>query len=305
MISNFEEAYNTNDRAQRETLMNVVVVGGGPTGVELAGAIAEMKKYALPYDYPTMDWTQMEVYLVEMSPRLLNGMSDASGEKSLEFLKRLGVKVRLNCAVGDYDGEVVKLADDETIRTQTLIWAAGIRANPVPGLPEAVFGSGGRIQTNGYHQVEGLDGVYVLGDLALTPDENFKEGHPQVAQVAIQQASNCAYNFKSLLKNRPFKSFLYKDLGTMATIGRKKAVVDLPFFSFQGFFAWLAWLFVHLMAIVGVKNRLFIFLNWAWSYLSFDASLRLLIRPVLPKFEAEEVQERMVEDPKAKVDEKV
>jgi len=280
LISNFEAAYNEPLEEKKEALLNVVVVGGGPTGVELAGAIAEMRRDVLPLDYPTMNWEGMRVCLLEAGPRLLNGMSDASGEKALLFLKKLGVDVMLNAAVKDFDGEQVLVGDGQKITAKTLIWAAGIKANPVAGLNQGLFLPNGRIRVNRFNQIEETQGVYAIGDLAFMPTPKYPKAHPQVAQVAIQQAKNLSYNLKSLEKERAFKEFEYKDLGSMATIGKKLAVVDLPFLSFQGFIAWLVWLFVHLMAIVGVKNRLFIFLNWAWSYLSFDASLRLLIRPV-------------------------
>jgi NADH:ubiquinone reductase (H+-translocating) len=280
LISNFEQAYNEPNEEKKEALLNVVVVGGGPTGVELAGAIAEMRRDVLPLDYPTMNWERMRVCLLEAGPRLLNGMSEASGEKALQFLKKLGVDVTLNAAVKDFDGEQVRVADGQKITAKTLIWAAGIKANPVVGISEEAILPNGRIRVNRFNQVENVPGVYAIGDLAFMPSPHYPNGHPQVAQVAIQQAKNLSYNLRSLEKERQFQEFEYKDLGSMATIGKKLAVVDLPFLSFQGFNAWLVWLFVHLMAIVGVKNRLFIFLNWAWSYLSFDASLRLLIRPV-------------------------
>ncbi|WP_316929201.1 NAD(P)/FAD-dependent oxidoreductase [Nitritalea halalkaliphila] len=233
LISNFEAAYNTDDLQKRESLLNVVVVGGGPTGVELAGAIAEMRRDALPLDYPTMDWKRMRVCLLEASPRLLNGMSEASGQKSLAFLEKLGVDVTLNAAVKDFDGEHVLVADGQKIAAKTLIWAAGVRANPVPGLPEEAFLPNGRVRVNRFNQVEAAPGVYAIGDLAYMETPKFSKGHPQVAQVAIQQAKNLSYNFRSLLKERRWEEFEYKDLGSMATVGQKLAVVDLPYLSFQ------------------------------------------------------------------------
>lgn len=286
LIASFEEAYNQDDLEKRKALLNVVVVGGGPTGVELAGAIAEMKRYSLPDDYPTMDWEMMNIYLMEAAPRLLNGMSDVSGEKAKTFLEKLGVKVFLNRTVTDYDGKFVMMGESESIEASTMVWAAGITGNPVPGIPASVVKRGNRISVDPYHRITGLDNVYVLGDLASMQEEAYPNGHPQVAQVAIQQADNLARNFKNRVNNKALRPFTYRNLGSMATVGRKLAVVDLPWWSFQGFVAWIFWLFVHLMAILGVKNRLFVFINWAWSYLSFDASLRLLIRPVKPRKEA-------------------
>ncbi|MCC5921491.1 MAG: NAD(P)/FAD-dependent oxidoreductase [Cyclobacteriaceae bacterium] len=293
LIANFEEAYTCDSQEKRRQLLNVVVVGGGPTGTELAGAIAEMKRYSLPKDYPTMDFSDMRVILVEMGGRLLNGMSDVAGEKSLKFLESLGVEVMLNAAVKDYDGENVKLEDQE-IPSNILLWAAGVAPNPVPGLPEEKFFRG-RLKVNEFLEVEGMKNIFALGDLAYFEEEKFPKGHPQVAQVAIQMGDRLAKNFKLIDKKKEPKGFSYTDLGSMATIGRKLAVVDLPFIKFQGFIAWLTWLFVHLMAIVGVKNRLFIFMNWAWSYLNFDASLRLLIRPRKVQHEEEEL---MIDDSK-------
>jgi NADH dehydrogenase len=279
IIFNYEEALNTGDKYDRQALMSVVVVGGGPTGVELAGALAEMKRFILPKEYPNLDFSQMNVYLLEAGNKLLNGMSEKASQMSLRFLEELGVKVFLNTAVQDYDGTNILLADGSKLQSKTMLWAAGIKANFISGLDKNIIGRGGRWKVDEYNKVEGYTNIFAVGDLATMTTEEYPNGHPQVAQVAIQQAATLAKNLKSELKNKPWKSFKYLDKGSMATIGKKLAVVDLPFIKFQGFLAWIVWLFVHLMAIVGVKNKFDVFMNWVWHYLSLDPSLRLLIRP--------------------------
>ncbi|MBK8621561.1 MAG: NAD(P)/FAD-dependent oxidoreductase [Saprospiraceae bacterium] len=279
IIFNYEEALNIGDKYARQALMSVVVVGGGPTGVELAGALAEMKRFVLPKEYPTLDFSQMNVYLLEAGNKLLNGMSDKSSQMALRFLEELGVKVFLHTAVQDYDGTNILLADGTKLQSTTMLWAAGIKANFIPGLDEKMIGRGGRWKVDEYNKVEGYSNIFAIGDLAIMTSEEYPNGHPQVAQVAIQQASLLANNLKTEIKNKTWKPFSYHDKGSMATVGKKLAVVDLPFIKFQGFMAWIVWLFVHLMAIVGVKNKFDVFMNWAWNYLSLDPSLRLLIRP--------------------------
>jgi NADH dehydrogenase len=206
-------------------------------------------------------------------------MSDKASKMALRFLEELGVKVFLHTAVQDYDGINILLADGSKLQSTTLLWAAGIKANFIPGLGDNIIGRSGRWKVNEFNKVEGYDNIFAIGDLAIISTEEFPNGHPQVAQVAIQQATVLANNLKSELKKKSWKPYKYHDKGSMATIGKKLAVVDLPFIKFQGFIAWLVWLFVHLMAIVGVKNKLNVFMNWAWNYLSLDPSLRLLIRP--------------------------
>lgn len=283
MLQNFEDALSVETEDEREGLMDVVVVGGGPTGVELCGTLAEMRKTVLPRDYPELDFMKMDIYLIESGGELLGPMSIQSQEHSLQYLQELGVQVRLNTRVKDFDGRMVTMNDGSTLRTNNLIWAAGVKANPLPGLPPEVIGRGGRVLVNRYSQVQGFTDLFAIGDVALMAEEKWPNGHPQTAQPAIQQGRLLARNLIGWVRNEPPKAFTYHDLGTMATIGRGLAVVDLPFFKFQGFFAWLTWLFVHLMAIVGVKNRLTIFLNWMFDYLTYSNSLRLIIRPKLPK----------------------
>lgn len=293
VISNYERAINIADEEELESLMNVVIVGGGPTGVELAGAVAELRNRVLPKDYPQLDFAKMKVVLVEMGKQLLSGMSEISSKRAKEYLDSLGVQVKLNSAVEDYNGRIVQIKDGEKIHTQTLLWAAGIKANKIEGIQPSQYSKSGRFLVDPYHQLPNSTSIYALGDVCLMKTEEFPDGHPQVAQVALQQADNLAHNLKNIQKQKDPRAFRYKDLGSMATVGKKLAVVDLPFIRFQGTLAWLTWLFVHLMAIVGVKNRLFIFLDWAWNYLSFDPALRLLIRPSYVK---PRDREKLVED---------
>ncbi|WP_114751268.1 NAD(P)/FAD-dependent oxidoreductase [Pleomorphovibrio marinus] len=279
IISNYERAINLANESDRKPIMNVVIVGGGATGVELAGSIAELRNKVLPKDYPQLNFANMRVILIEAGNGLLSGLTQPSREKALVYLKRLGVEVMLNTMVEDYDGFTVKLKEKESIQTLTLLWAAGIKANSLVGLEDNERAPNGRFLVDEYHRLLKEENIYVIGDQCLQTEEKFPLGHPQVAQVAIQQASNLGNNLKADLRQKPRKPFSYKDLGSMATVGKRMAVVDLPFISFQGMFAWLVWLFVHLMAILGVNNKLMIFLTWSWNYLSFDPSLRLLIRP--------------------------
>lgn len=296
IIFNYERAINTVDIELRKSMMNVVIVGGGPTGVELAGAMAGLRNNVLPKDYPQLNFQNMKVVLAEAGPILLAGMSPQASQKALEYLQRLGVEVLFHAAVEDYDGMTIRIKGLEPIQTQTLLWAAGVKPNHIKGLNEEQISRNGRIKVDHYNLLEGTNNIYAIGDLCVQEAKDYPKGHPQVAQVAMQQASNLATNFKNLLRNKPLKGFTYKDLGSMATVGKKLAVVDLPFIKFQGFLAWLIWLFVHLMAILGVKNKIFTFLNWAWNYLSFDPALRLLIRPSYVKLKE---REELVEDKNA------
>jgi NADH dehydrogenase len=283
IIENYEKALIVEDENDREGLLNIVVVGGGATGVELTGALAEMKHFILPKDYPELDFNKMHIYLLEASATVLKGMSQASSERAYEYLIRLGVKVWLNARVKDYDGQYVLLENDKQLRSSTLIWAAGVCGNTIDGSNQSAITKGNQLIVDCYNKVQGYENIYALGDIAFMTDDKHPKGYPQVAQVAIQQAANLADNFKLLLKNKPLKPFAYRDMGSMATVGRNLAVVDLPFMRFHGFFAWLIWMFIHLMSIVGVKNRILIFVNWLWNYFTFDQSLRLIIRPKTTK----------------------
>ncbi|MBC7571228.1 MAG: NAD(P)/FAD-dependent oxidoreductase [Spirosoma sp.] len=283
MLQNFEDALSVQTEDEREGFMDVVVVGGGPTGVELCGTLAEMRKTVLPSDYPELNFMNMDIYLIESGAELLGPMSVQSQTHSLEYLQELGVKVMLNTRVKDFDGRTVTMNDGSVLRTNNLIWAAGVKANPVAGLPAEVIGRGNRITVNRHNQVQGFTDIFAIGDVAIMSEEpDYPNGHPQIAQPAIQQGRLLAKNLTRWVAGKQPEDFTYRNLGTMATIGRGLAVVDLPFIKFQGFLAWLTWLFVHLMSIVGVKNRLLIFINWMVNYLTYNNSLRLIIRPKIP-----------------------
>ncbi len=283
LLQNFEDALATESLEERQGLMNVVIVGGGPTGVEIAGTLAEMKRHILPKDYPELNFDAMQIYLYESSAEVLEVMSDEASVAAKKYLTDLGVNLRLGMRVTDFDGKYATTNSGDKLRANNLIWAAGVKANGIEGLPAEIFGRGGRMKVNEFNQVEGFKNIFALGDLALMTEEKYPNGHPQLAQPAIQQGKLLAKNLKQIVNNQTPKPFVYKDLGSMATVGRNLAVVDLPFWKFQGFFAWLTWMFVHLIAIVGVKNRLLIFINWLWNYVTYDQSLRLIIKPKMEK----------------------
>jgi len=280
LFQHFEDAINTADLKAREQLLNLVVVGGGPTGVEVAGTLAEMKSHILPKDYPDMDFSKMKIILLEGAPRVLNAMKDESCQKAKKYLQDLGVEVRTNVKVTDYDGEAVSIDGESPIFTKTLIWSAGVKGNFISGLKESVYIGGGRIIVNEYNLVESSNhNIYAIGDIAMMKSEKYPKGHPQMAQPAIQQGLNLSRNLNRLEKGELQKKFSYKDLGSMATIGRNKAVVELPNYKFQGFFAWVVWLVVHLKSILGVKNKFIVLINWIWNYITYNLSLRLIIKP--------------------------
>ena len=279
ILEDYEKSLTTEDYDKRQWLIDIVVVGGGPTGVEVSGALAEMRNYILPKDYPELDTKEIDIYLMQGADRLLPGMSEAASAKSLKFLEDLGVQVKLNTRVVDYDGEYAYTQEGDKILCKKLIWAAGIRGNLLKGIPEEQVAYGGRIKVDRYNRVAEMGQVYAIGDIAYMETETFPQAHPQVAQVAMQQAKQLAKNLKNELRQKEWQTFTYKDLGSMATIGRHLAVVDLPNVKFQGAFAWFVWLFVHLFQLLGVKNRVFVFLNWVWNYFTYDQSLRLIIRP--------------------------
>lgn len=277
LLQTFEKAVTLRDQNERKALMNIIVVGGGPTGVEVAGAIAEMKKFVLPKDFPDLNFDLMQITLIEGSSTLLNGMSQHASEKALYYLGKIGIKVMLNTRVIDFDGNVLTYDDDRKIETKTVIWAAGISAVVPEGLPKELISRGNRVLVDEYNHIKGYDDIFAIGDVALMPTSDYPNGHPQVAQVAIQQGRNLANNLVLLKRKTTINPFKYIDRGSMATIGRNHAVADLSFIKFSGFIAWLTWMFVHLMAIVGVKNRLLIFINWMWNYMTYDQSLRLIL----------------------------
>lgn len=281
LIQNFEDALRATDPEELQRLMNIVVVGGGPTGVELSGALAEMKRYVLPKDYPELDFTKMNIYLLEGSGKTLGTMSEASSRQSKEYLEKLGVTLLTGTLVKDYDGKDVFLQEGATIPSGLVIWAAGIKGNVPAGLAEKELARGNRIRVNRQCEVVGHEGIYAVGDLAYMETPLYPNGHPQVAQGAIQMADLIAENLLRALKGRSDKKeFEYVDKGSMATVGRNLAVVDLskPKWHFGGFPAWMVWMGLHLMLILGVKNRLFVFLNWLYNYITYDQNLRLLFR---------------------------
>ena len=278
ILLNFEEALSATPE-NLPGIMNIVVVGGGPTGVELSGSLAELKTNILPADYPDMDFSALNVYLIEAGPATLGPMSKASQQKSQEYLEKMGVIVRVNTQVKEYDGKKVTLGDGSSIPTHTLIWAAGVTGNVPPGIAADKLARGNRIKVDAYNRVEGLENIFAIGDIAYMETNEFPKGHPQLANVAIAQAKNTVKNIENIVKQKPLVPFTYKSPGTMATVGKRKAVVDLPFMSFQGRIAWFVWMFLHLMLIVSVKNRLIIFINWAISYFTNDTTLRLILLP--------------------------
>lgn len=284
LIQNFENALLEKDPEEFKRLMNIVVVGGGPTGVEVSGALSEMKKYVLPKDYPELNFDEMNIYLLEGSPHTLGTMSEKSARQSCQYLELLGVKIKTNTIVKDYDGKNVLLQDGTRIPANTVIWAAGIKGNVPAGIDQSFIVKGNRIKVDRKNQVHRLENVYVIGDLAYMETPAFPHAHPQVASVAIQQAGLLADNIKRMQKsNTGLIDFEYKDKGSMATVGRNLAVVDIPKpkLHFGGFLAWLIWMGLHLFLILGVKNRLFVFINWVYNYITYDRSLRL----IFPGFE--------------------
>ncbi|MUU77529.1 NAD(P)/FAD-dependent oxidoreductase [Winogradskyella endarachnes] len=280
ILENFEKAAIATSEKEREAFLNFVIVGAGPTGVELAGAIAELKNNILPRDYHDLNPDDMHIHLIEGSDRVLPPMSEHASKKAETFLKRLGVKVSCNTIVKHYDGKTVTTNSGDTMASETLIWAAGVTGAPVLGLQaESIVEKTNRYSVNHYNQVEGYNNIFAIGDIALMSTEAYPKGHPQVAQPAIQQGNLLGKNLLRLIDNKQLKAFVYKDKGSMATIGRNKAVVDLKHYKFGGFFAWFVWMFVHLMSLVGFRNRVIVLFNWTYNYINFDKAARLIIRP--------------------------
>ena len=279
ILQNLERAETEDNEARKQALMNIAIVGGGPSGVEIAGVLAEMKQTILPRDYPDLDTSCMHIYLINATPRLLGAMSEHSSREAEKALKELGVKVMTNCMVTDYVDKELVLKDGQRISAETVIWVSGIKANNIDGIPSESIGHAGRILVDRFNRVKGLKDVYAIGDQCIVEgDEAYPYGHPQLAQVAIQQAKTLAKNLIRQEKGETEQPFSYHNLGTMATIGRKKAVVEIGKLKFGGFFAWLLWLIVHLRSILGVKNKTIVFLNWMWSYMNYKQSLRLILK---------------------------
>jgi NADH dehydrogenase len=277
ILTDLEKALTERDIDKRKALIDLVIVGGGPTGVELAGSLAEMRKYILPREYPELNPQEMEVHLIQSRPDLLHGMSDKASEKSKEYLEELGVDVLTGVRVTGYDGNEITLNNGRILYSTKVIWAAGITGERIAGIPDHMYADGHRIKTNEFNQVIGYPDFYALGDNSYMEEGEY-EGHPQVAQPAIQQARLLAKNLNGQVKGKPFKPFRYRDLGTMATIGRNKAIADLPYWKTQGFVAWILWLVVHLKSILGVRNKILVLTSWIWSYITMDQGLRILIR---------------------------
>ena len=282
ILKNLEKAAICKDIRKRRKLLTIVVAGGGPTGVELSGMFAEMRKNIFLKEYPELGTTASNIYLVDGGDALLSPMSKESQEDTLEAVTKLGVVVKLNSRVTDYVDDTVFFSNGETIQTKNLIWAAGVSAREFEGIPTESYGRGKRLATDAFNKVNGTQNIYAIGDTCIQlMDKNFPGGHPQVAQVAIQQGLNLAKNFKSMNQNKPLIPFVYKDKGAMAIIGKNKAVVDLPSpkLHFKGFFAWIIWLFVHLISLITYRNRILTFYNWMTAYFAKDQSLRMIIRP--------------------------
>lgn len=280
ILQNFEKAAIANSKEEREAFLNFIIVGGGPTGVELAGAIAELKNNILPRDYRDLNTQDMNIHLLEGAQRVLPPMSEHASKKAEKFLTDLGVKVHCNTFVENYDGRQVTTNTKLKFNSETLIWAAGVTGAPILGLDaNTLLKRTNRYKVNRFNQIDGYDSIFALGDIASMSTEAYPNGHPQVAQPAIQQGRLLGKNLLKLINNQPMKPFVYNDKGSMATIGRNKAVVDLKHFKFGGFFAWFIWMFIHLMSLVGFRNRVIVFFNWTYNYINFDKAARLIIRP--------------------------
>lgn len=284
IIQNFEEALNTSDLEERERLMNFVIVGAGPTGIEVAGSLAELKKHVLPNDYPDLDIRRMQINIIEADTRVLASMSEEASEKAEKYLKKRDIYVWLNTQVKSYDGVNVITAN-KTFESRTLIWAAGIKGQFPDGISKDHIIRGNRICVNSYNKVEELDDVYAIGDVSFIKSTTYPNGNAMLASVAEQQGKQLAKNFNRVSKGKKMVEFIYNDKGTMATIGRNHAVVDLPNLKISGILGWFIWMFVHLMLLVDFRNRLVVFMNWAWSYVNYDKGTRVIIR----KFNKEKI----------------
>jgi NADH dehydrogenase len=285
ILQNLELAVMEESEKKREELLNIAIVGGGPTGVEMAGALAEMKKHVLPKDYPELKIENMQISIFQRGERLVDMLHPDLSKKTEDYLRKLGVNVYCNTAVTNYDGDALELNGKDKFLTDTVIWAAGVKAVPPMGLDKATILPSGRIQADEYMQVVGYNDVYVMGDIAYVPCDDYPRGHPQVAPVAVSMAVQFHKNILLKAKGKEPQKFKYKHKGSMAVVGRNKAVVELPGFRTSGFLAWAIWMFVHLMSLVGFKNKIATFFSWSYSYFTYDKALRLIIRPHIRKKE--------------------
>jgi NADH dehydrogenase len=279
ILENFEKALLTDNEEIRESLMNIVIVGGGPTGVELAGAFGELKNYIFPKDYPELDIHRMQVHIIDMEDRLLKTLSEKASRFAEKSLKEFNINISLKTKVESYDGKIAMLSNGNKLNTKTLIWAAGVKGNEIHGLDSKYFTSSERVKVDHFNRVEGHQNIFAIGDNSAMSTKEYPKGHPMLAPVAIQQAKNLAENLNKIIIKQELKPFVYKDYGVMATIGKNKAVVDLKFLKINGTLAWLIWVFFHLMSLVGFRNRVVAFVNWLWSYISGDRAARLIIQP--------------------------
>lgn len=280
ILANLERSITCASKQEQQELLNVVIVGGGATGVEIAGALSEMKRMVLPRDYPDLDPSLMNIYLVEAGNRLLSAMSPETSETVESYLRKMGVNILLNKMVTDYADHKVMLADGSSISTRTFIWVSGVAAQAVGNLPADKLGRGRRIKVDAFNQVEGMEDIFSIGDQCImTGDEAYPSGHPQLAQVAIQQGKNLGKNLRRLAKGKQMKPFHYKNLGAMATVGKNKAVAEFSKVKMKGFMAWLMWLVVHLRSILGVRNKVVVLLNWVYNYFNYNQSLRMIFYP--------------------------
>lgn len=278
ILSNFERSVTCASDRERQELLNVVIVGGGATGVEIAGVLSEMKRFVLPNDYPDMPSSLMNIYLIEAGSRLLSSLSEESSRHAEQFLREMGVNILLNKAVTDYQNHKVMLQDGTEIATRTFIWVSGVTAVTIGNMDSTLLGRGRRIKVDAFNRVQGIANVFAIGDQCIqASDKNYPNGHPQLAQVAIQQGELLAKNLRKLEKGKPLQPFYYRNLGSMATVGRNRAVAEFKSFKMSGWFAWVMWLVVHLRSILGVRNKINVLLNWVWNYFTYDQSLRMIV----------------------------
>ena len=285
ILQNFEKALLANTDEERQALMNFVVVGGGPTGVELAGALSELKNHVLPNDYPELDLKQMRVILVESGNELLQAFNQTNQQRAKTYLEEIGAEVRLQKGVSKFDGRTIEFKDGEKLLSKNLIWGAGIKGVLIDGFDETVINPRKRLLVNDYCQINNQTNIFAIGDVACMVQPNYPNGHPQVAPVAIQMGELVAQNLIRQKEGKPLQTFSYNDKGSMATVGRNRAVVEAGKLHFGGWLGWLVWMSLHLMLLVGFRNRIVVFINWLWNYLSYDRNIRLIIRPYTPKEE--------------------